>query len=248
MDPRFISMFSVYNLQFPSENTLRHIYVSILRGHFEIFPEEIQNIVDKIVQMTLDLYKIIIVDLPPTPAKFHYIFNLRDLSRIAAGMCLTHPNYFSEKRCVVRCWRNEFTRVICDRLISVQDNDLMRGHIHEHVIKYFPEEEPVVLEEIVIPEEEEKGEEEQEVDEFGMIPEQKPEPEAAVAVEAVEEEEEVEPEHEYTLEEYVFRDPLLFGDYRNALDEEEIRYYEDLLDYEAVYFLFQEVATYSRLW
>lgn len=43
------------------------------------------------------------------------------------------------------------------------------------------------------------------------------------------------------LEEYVLRDPLLFGDYRNALDEEEVRYYEDLLDYEAVYFLFQEV-------
>lgn len=40
----------------------------------------------------------------------------------------------------------------------------------------------------------------------------------------------------------MLRDPLLFGDYRNALDEEEIRYYEDLLDYEAVYFLFQEVT------
>ncbi|KAF9424735.1 hypothetical protein HW555_000036 [Spodoptera exigua] len=213
VDPRFISMFSVYNLQFPSENTLRHIYVSILKGHFDVFPEEIQNIVEKIVQMTLDLYKVIIVDLPPTPTKFHYIFNLRDLSRIAAGMCLTHPNYFSEKRCVVRCWRNEFTRVICDRLISTQDNDLMRGHIHEHVMKYFPEEEPVVLEEIVVHEEDLKIEEEQELDEFGMIPEQKPESE---------------------MEEYVFRDPLLFGDYRNALDEEEIRYYEDLLDYEAI--------------
>lgn len=58
MDPRFISMFSVYNLQFPSENTLRHIYTSILKGHFDIFPEEIQAIVDKIVQMTLDLYKV----------------------------------------------------------------------------------------------------------------------------------------------------------------------------------------------
>lgn len=44
------------------------------------------------------------------------------------------------------------------------------------------------------------------------------------------------------LAEYVLRDPMLFGDYRNALDEEEIRYYEDLLDYEAVYFLFQEVS------
>ncbi|CAG9136919.1 unnamed protein product [Plutella xylostella] len=54
-------------------------------------------------------------------------------------------------------------------------------------------------------------------------------------------EEEGEEERIITLEEYVFRDPLLFGDYRNALDEEETRYYEDLLDYEAVYFLFQEI-------
>lgn len=51
-------MFSVYNLQFPSEATLNHIYVSILKGHFSIFPDEIQDIVDKIVQMTLDLYKV----------------------------------------------------------------------------------------------------------------------------------------------------------------------------------------------
>ncbi|KPJ14719.1 Dynein heavy chain 10, axonemal [Papilio machaon] len=55
------------------------------------------------------------------------------------------------------------------------------------------------------------------------------------------EEEQEEQEHMLTLEEYVLRDPMLFGDYRNALDEEEIRYYEDLLDYEAVYFLFQEI-------
>ncbi|XP_045502201.1 dynein axonemal heavy chain 10 [Colias croceus] len=239
VDPRFISMFSVYNLQFPSEATLQRIYVSILRGHFAIFPEDVQDIVDKIVQMTLDLYKIIIVDLPPTPAKFHYIFNLRDLSRVAAGLCLTHPNYFGERRAVVRCWRNEFTRVICDRLISVQDNELMRGHIQEHVAKYFPEEEPVVLEEIVVPEEEEPTGEEEE-DEFAA--ELKPKAEKVEEQEAViEEEEEVEVEKQLTLEEYVLRDPLLFGDYRNALDEEEVRYYEDLLDYEAVYFLFQEI-------
>nr|XP_034835442.1 dynein heavy chain 10, axonemal [Maniola hyperantus] len=239
VDPRFISMFSVYNLQFPSEATLNHIYIAILKGHFSIFPDEIQGIVDKIVQMTLDLYKIIIVELPPTPAKFHYIFNLRDLSRIAAGMCLTHPNFFSEKRCVVRCWRNEFTRVIFDRLISVADNELMRGHVQEHVVKYFPEEEPVVLEEIVIPEEEEKVEEEE--DEF-MTAEPKPAKQATIEEQEEEtEEHEEEAERVLTLEEYVLRDPLLFGDYRNSLDEAETRYYEDLLDYEAVYFLFQEI-------
>ncbi|CAK1584360.1 unnamed protein product [Parnassius mnemosyne] len=241
VDPRFISMFSVYNLQFPSESTLRHIYVSILRGHFSIFAEEIQDIVDKIVQMTLDLYKIIIVELPPTPAKFHYIFNLRDLSRVAAGLCLVHPKLFTDKRSVLRCWRNEFTRVVCDRLITTHDNELMREHIQEHIVRYFPEEEPVVLEEIVVPEEEEKHPEEEE-DEF-MISEQKQKAQEVTDESETVMEEEVEEEAErvLTLEEYVLRDPLLFGDYRNALDEDEVRYYEDLLDYEAVYFLFQEI-------
>lgn len=37
----------------------------------------------------------------------------------------------------------------------------MREHIQEHIIKYFPEDEPVVLEEIVIPEDEDKAGEEE---------------------------------------------------------------------------------------
>ncbi|KAL0279460.1 UNVERIFIED_CONTAM: hypothetical protein PYX00_001008 [Menopon gallinae] len=42
------------------------------------------------------------------------------------------------------------------------------------------------------------------------------------------------------------RDPLLFGDYRNACALEEPRYYEDLLDYDAIYFLFQEILDEFR--
>lgn len=38
---------------------------------------------------------------------------------------------------------------------------------------------------------------------------------------------------------YILRDPLLFGDFRNAISEDEPRYYEDLLDYEAIYHLFE---------
>lgn len=50
-------------------------------------------------------------------------------------------------------------------------------------------------------------------------------------------------DEELNFQEYVLRDPLLFGDYRNALndDDDEQRCYEDLLDYEAVYHLLQEV-------
>lgn len=51
-------------------------------------------------------------------------------------------------------------------------------------------------------------------------------------------------EEEAEVIEYAMRDPLLFGDFRNAINEEEPRFYEDLLDYEAVYTLFLEVINY----
>jgi dynein heavy chain len=43
--------------------------------------------------------------------------------------------------------------------------------------------------------------------------------------------------------EYVFRDPVLFGDYRNALDVGEPRIYEDIQDYEASKALFTQVRS-----
>lgn len=42
----------------------------------------------------------------------------------------------------------------------------------------------------------------------------------------------------------VFRDPILFGDYRTAMEESEPRLYEDIQDYEASKALFQEVIDF----
>lgn len=44
---------------------------------------------------------------------------------------------------------------------------------------------------------------------------------------------------------YVLRDPILFGDYKNALDEAEPRLYEDIQDFEAAKALFQEVSKFT---
>lgn len=57
IDPRFISMFSTYNLIFPNELSLKHIYTSIFKGHLEIFPNKFIPIADIIVKMTLNLFK-----------------------------------------------------------------------------------------------------------------------------------------------------------------------------------------------
>jgi len=54
-----------------------------------------------------------------------------------------------------------------------------------------------------------------------------------------------EPEFKNTIE-YVFREPILYGDYRNALELGEPRIYEDLQDYEASKALFEQVFIFFK--
>ena len=121
----------MYNITFPSEESLFHIFNSILEGHTRPFGQDIRQIVPKIAKITLALYKTIINDLPPTPSKFHYIFNLRDLSRIYNGLVLTTPERFQNCSQLGRVWRNEAMRVISDRLIAVEDKKIV------HVSLFF---------------------------------------------------------------------------------------------------------------
>lgn len=56
-----------------------------------MFHESIIAVSDRLTRCTLQLYTDIVQELPPTPSKFHYIFNLRDLSRVFHGLVLTNP-------------------------------------------------------------------------------------------------------------------------------------------------------------
>ncbi|XP_055003053.1 dynein axonemal heavy chain 10 [Sorex araneus] len=182
VDPRFISLFSIFNVLFPSEESLHRIYFSILSGHTTGFHSSIVAMVDLLTRCTLDLYRSVVQELPPTPSKFHYIFNLRDLSRVFNGLVLTNPQRFQTVGQMVRVWRNECLRVFHDRLINTTDKLLVQDLIQLLVMEHFPDEEEVVM-----------------------------------------------------------RDPILFGDFRMALNEEETRVYEDIQDYEAAKALFQEL-------
>lgn len=91
----------------------------------------IQDLAKPITSATMELYECIVRDLPPTPSKFHYIFNLRDLSRIYHGLSLTIPDQFDVPANFVRVWRNECLRVFYDRLTNDKDRALVSEHVSE---------------------------------------------------------------------------------------------------------------------
>ncbi len=73
------------------------------------------------VYATMDVYKSAISSFLPTPAKSHYVFNLRDFSRVIRGLLLIPPNRMPDAHKLMRLWVHEVYRVFYDRLIDETD-------------------------------------------------------------------------------------------------------------------------------
>lgn len=59
------------------------------------------------VAATMDVYKQAMSNLLPTPAKSHYVFNLRDFARVVLGCLLIKPAAMGSKKQFVRLWVHE---------------------------------------------------------------------------------------------------------------------------------------------
>jgi len=121
------------NIPMPSMASIEQIFGAILKLRFNApnFAADVLAVSNQLVDITMDLYEKSKKRLLPTPAKFHYIFNLRDVSRVFQGI-LTIPLEIAQKptNCnlspdvfLLAVWRHECDRVFQDKLISKDDKD-----------------------------------------------------------------------------------------------------------------------------
>lgn len=98
--------------------------------------------VQNLAEATIKLWKKVKANLLPTPSKFHYIFNLRDVSRVFKGMCtvtkdtIIHSNRFGVSDMppeifMIALWRHECERVFVDKLLEIPEKEQIMEYIRD---------------------------------------------------------------------------------------------------------------------
>ena len=124
--PRLFRHFHMLWMPDLSDNSMETIFSSILKVYFSWDPktEGFTSTARNLVKASIDIYQNVRKQLLPTPAKCHYTFNLRDLSKVIQGILQVTHHKYNGVQDLVKLWVHEECRIFHDRLVNKQDRDL----------------------------------------------------------------------------------------------------------------------------
>ena len=140
---RLKRQFSIFNCTLPANVSIDRIFKTIGCGYFcaeRGFTKDIVDVVAKLVPITRKLWQDTKVKMLPTPAKFHYVFNLRDVSRIWEGILIATKDGVNTLDDFLALWKHECLRVISDRFTTKKDVEWFEKRIHSGISTELGEE------------------------------------------------------------------------------------------------------------
>jgi len=112
--PRFLRHSNLISVTNFDEETLTRIFTTILMISFQGHSEQKQ--ISTLLKYSIEFYNDCVKKLLPTPAKVHYIFNLRDLWKLVIGICRADKHKIHSEN-IGRLWAHEAKRIFMDRLL-----------------------------------------------------------------------------------------------------------------------------------
>ena len=152
---RLKRQFFIFNLVMPNEQSVNDIYKEIIDLYFPLKPAtsaydraSLNKMAQKLTGLTNSLLFKLKNKFQPTPIKFHYNFNMREMSRTFQGVFAiseylnilkkskinSKDMVYSVDTLLLILWKHEATRVFCDKLRDLEDKNEY-NNILEEVIK-----------------------------------------------------------------------------------------------------------------
>ena len=135
--------FATYTVIIPREEELFSNYHSILAGHlenpFNKFPQPVVDCCNNFVNATVQLHERCSQIFVPSGGKFHYVFNLRDLSNVFACVMFCNNDVLKSPRDLMRLWAHETERVYQDKLSDLNDVAIFKKTQKDCIRKNFEE-------------------------------------------------------------------------------------------------------------
>ena len=115
--------FHVMNVTLPSVASINQIFGAMGEAKFaESGLPAVQELSRSLVPMTIAIWEKVKTKMLPTPAKFHYLFNLRDLSRVFQGIFAVDVSAtLTDSFTLLALWKHECVRVFSDKLVDDAD-------------------------------------------------------------------------------------------------------------------------------
>ncbi|XP_059474542.1 dynein beta chain, ciliary-like isoform X3 [Neocloeon triangulifer] len=126
INPRLQRHFSVLAVSMPSDDALAAVYAAILQQHVAVqqqLPPPVLRVVPQVVAAALNLHARASQLFLPTANKFHYTFNLRDISNVFQGLLFSTGDSVQSGEDLARLWVHETHRVYGDKMADDRDCD-----------------------------------------------------------------------------------------------------------------------------
>ena len=126
---RYLRHYLIHYADTYSKKTMINIYSNITQWFFlktknPSFGTNVTNFKDQLINSAILMYQEVSSSFKATPAKTHYQFNLRDISKIFLGISRGNARTIKDEEDLIKLWMHECERVFKDRLVDEKDRTI----------------------------------------------------------------------------------------------------------------------------